>query len=511
MLRPPAGVSEDCRTFAYAVYDAVYNNTSPLVKLPEPVISLAVSGDGRTVAAATMDELYIIRGGSIAAALPIAAVRSIALSWDGLSMAYSTDSGIGVQRFKLADITAAGCPLPVRAQVGGFTYALPAVAYVPADASAVTPLPAQNGTLLCLPLSNSTPLLPHTVLQYRVLYAVLLGPPAQGPAWASGLAAFYAPSQIKVPADQPLGEVYLVLAGWIVNGTARAVPTASITLNIGGPTSVAPAYYLFYPREAVQGNVKYVVTSVTLFDASGMPVPFVNGSSLPSTPVYARVQYEAYSLLAWSIPGNSSTAWLRQGAAAVLTAPQVVDLGNGTRLVFQSWSNGATTPSITVGPGAYAAQYAVYYLVAFKGTNYTYSEWVPRGANVDPPNVRKEFDNGTVRIFIVGWTAPDGTQAQFPYTVVAPTNFTAVEKVEYFATVVDWDTRTSGWYPSGYELTPAQERRYLLWRFARWEPGPVIDAPGTYTAIYQIDPVALSLALLAAAGAAAAAAIYRRR
>jgi len=46
MLRPPAGVSEDCRTFAYAVYDAVYNNTSPLVKLPEPVISLAASGDG---------------------------------------------------------------------------------------------------------------------------------------------------------------------------------------------------------------------------------------------------------------------------------------------------------------------------------------------------------------------------------------------------------------------------------------------------------------------------------
>lgn len=178
-LRPPAGVSEDCRTFAYAVYDVIYNGTSPLVKLPEPVISLAVSGDGRTVAAATMDELYIIRGGSIAAALPIAAVRSIALSWDGLSMAYSTDSGIGVQRFKLADITAAGCPLPVRAQVGNFTYALPAAAYVPADASAVSPLPAQNGTLLCLPLSNSTPLLPRTVLQYRVLYAVRLGPPAR--------------------------------------------------------------------------------------------------------------------------------------------------------------------------------------------------------------------------------------------------------------------------------------------------------------------------------------------
>jgi hypothetical protein len=339
-LRPPAGASQDCRSFVYAVYDTLYNNTTPLVKLPLPVIAVAVSGDGRTVAAATMDALYIIRGGSVAAAIPAAAVRSIALSWDGLSMAYSTDSGVGVQRFKLVNMTAAGCPLPVRAQVGNFTYALPAVVYVPADASAVQPLPAQNGTLLCLPLSNSTQLLPNTVLQYRVLYAVKLSPLAQVPTWASGPVAYYAPSQIKVPADQPLGEVRLVLAGWIVNGTARAIPTESITLNIGGPTSAAPAYYLLYPREVVQRNVKYVVTSVTLFDASGMPILSANGSALPSAPAYARVQYEAYSLLAWTLPGNSSTAWLRQGAAAVLTAPQVVELDNGTRLVFQSWSNG---------------------------------------------------------------------------------------------------------------------------------------------------------------------------
>jgi hypothetical protein len=51
-LRPPAGASQDCRPFVYAVYDALYNNTTPLVKLPLPVIAAAVSGDGRTVAAA---------------------------------------------------------------------------------------------------------------------------------------------------------------------------------------------------------------------------------------------------------------------------------------------------------------------------------------------------------------------------------------------------------------------------------------------------------------------------
>ncbi len=34
MLRPPAGASQDCRSFVYAVYDTLYNNTTPLVKLP---------------------------------------------------------------------------------------------------------------------------------------------------------------------------------------------------------------------------------------------------------------------------------------------------------------------------------------------------------------------------------------------------------------------------------------------------------------------------------------------
>jgi hypothetical protein len=51
-LRPPAGASQDCRSFIYAVYDALYNNTMPFIKLLLPIVAVAVSGDGRTVAAA---------------------------------------------------------------------------------------------------------------------------------------------------------------------------------------------------------------------------------------------------------------------------------------------------------------------------------------------------------------------------------------------------------------------------------------------------------------------------
>jgi hypothetical protein len=54
MLKPPASASQDCRSFIYAVYDTLYNNTTPLIKFPLPVIAVAVSGDGRTVAAAVL-------------------------------------------------------------------------------------------------------------------------------------------------------------------------------------------------------------------------------------------------------------------------------------------------------------------------------------------------------------------------------------------------------------------------------------------------------------------------
>jgi hypothetical protein len=137
---------------------------------------VAVSGDGRTVAAATAERLYIIRGGMIAAELDAPMVRSIALSWDGLTLAYSSDSALAVQRFKLVNITAVGYHLPVKAQVDDFMYQLPAAVYVSADASAVQLLPAQNGTVLCQPASNSTPLLPTAVVQYRTPYAVRLSP-----------------------------------------------------------------------------------------------------------------------------------------------------------------------------------------------------------------------------------------------------------------------------------------------------------------------------------------------
>jgi hypothetical protein len=178
MLRPPAAASQDCRTFIYAVYDTLYNNTSPLVKLPP---ARDCSGGLRR----QEDDSYRHRGEAVhnprredrrGARRAGDALHSplMGLADAGLHIR----RGHGRQEVQARQHNRHGVPLPVRVRASGFTYSLPAVAYVPADTSALQPSPAQNGAVL--PASNSTPPLPKTIVQHRTLYAVRPGPPAQG-------------------------------------------------------------------------------------------------------------------------------------------------------------------------------------------------------------------------------------------------------------------------------------------------------------------------------------------
>jgi len=311
-----------------------------------------------------------------------------------------------------------------------------------------------------------------------------------------------------VPADPPLKEVKLVLADWEVNGTRRGFPLPGITLGISGPTKVRPIYRLEHLPEVAAGDVKYVVKSVTLFDKAGRPM-----TDIYDAPAYAKVAYEVRRVVAWEIPGNSSSVEVREGETATLRAPPELDYGNGTRLVFRQWSTGDRSLSITVGPGRYVALYDIYFMVEWKATNYTYAQWVMKGAKINAPKVSKVYDDGQTRVFVTGWTTPDNQSAQFPYAVNEPINFTAAERREHYVKIIVWDRREEGWYPEGYELQigDAEKRKWLLWQFKQWEPSPVVDAPGEYRAVYELDPLAVSVLALVVALMAGAAIALRRR
>jgi hypothetical protein len=167
--------------------------------------------------------------------------------------------------------------------------------------------------------------------------------------------------------------------------------------------------------------------------------------------------------VAWDIPGNSSSTEVREGETVSLKAPAEVDLGNGTRLVFKQWSTGDKSPTIFVGPGRYVAQYDVYFLVGWKATNYTYAQWTLRGAKINAPKVTKVYDDGQTRVFVAGWTTPDGQPVQFPYTVNAPVNFTAAERREHYARIIVWDRKEEGWYPHGYAAYSSEDIGPGVW------------------------------------------------
>jgi hypothetical protein len=76
-----------------------------------------------------------------------------------------------------------------------------------------------------------------------------------------------------------------------------------------------------------------------------------------------------------------------------------------------------------------------------------------------------------------------------------------------------WDRKEEGWYPEGYELTidETEKRKWLLWEFRQWEPWPVLDAPGEYRAVYEVDPLAVSVLAVVIALMVGAAVALRRR
>jgi hypothetical protein len=158
-----------------------------------------------------------------------------------------------------------------------------------------------------------------------------------------------------------------------------------------------------------------------------------------------------------------------------------------------------------VGPGTYTAQYVRQYLVTYTAPNYTYSVWAAEWSR--PPSVRppaKLYDDGVMRIYFQEWQ-------NLPERVTEPVNVTASVAREFRAVLrYPWGEEER-WVPEGYALLPPDRDRYnVFWKFAGWSPSSVVAAPGVYTAVYELDTLAVA-AVASVAVIAVATVIWLKR
>ncbi|MGC9171182.1 MAG: hypothetical protein ACP5HD_10665, partial [Thermoproteus sp.] len=499
-LTPPAAVSEN-GVLAFATYDALYWGGKWIPIRPGAAV-LAISGDGRVVAVGYLDKVYVYYDGRLAAEIPAQDPRSIALDYDGLVMAVQDDAGIHPYIFEVVNATVLGCPY-------GLLRAGAAIAYNVTGSTAVfvpkgqplVPLTVNGSGWICLPQQQA-----GNTFVYKMYYTVGVVPPAAGPPLAAGPTAYSAPLTAKVASN--IGDIKARLAGWLV-GNRTYPPLATLVVDIEGPTAVAPLYELEIVNSTVVGQTKMVLLGYTAYGPNGMPLAPYKGNVFIGLPAYVYAQYVNYSLfyvysLTPSGAPNETSVWLAPGATAYIETAASVDFGNGTRLVFLGWSDGVAAPARTVGPGAYIAVYKKQYLVNYTAPNFTRSVWVDAGAR--PPNVTAPallYDDGRTRIYFVSWNLPNA--------VNGPAKVTANVAYEYHVTLQYPWGEEDRWLPQGYLLETPPERYRLFWVFAGWSPSSAVNAPGVYTAVYQLDWTAIAAVAAAAAASIAGAVVWRRR
>jgi len=461
LARPPFASSQRC-DLVYAVNSTVYWR-GVRVEAGDTVTTVAVSGDGQTVAAGVISgKVFVWRGGVLAAVLNLTSVpRWLSLSYDGLTLAVETDAGVSVYRFEVKTLSPGQCPK---------------ARYVAGPAVYDVDKPTQ-----VLVLRGSEPKMADVDLGYGVckngvlFYKVKTN--ARGLNLTRGPTTYAADEERRVPVlNAPIREATLRFCCWRINGTVAYAPPV-ITLNINGPTEVWALYSVALPRTAEGGpGVLYVLRSYANFSSTGVPVR--------ENPDYIIATYDTYYLLAVDVLGNHTEKWLRPGERVRITAPAVVDYKNGTRAVFKRWSDGATQAAREVvvdGPLHVYAVYEVQYNVTFAAYNWSTSTWLPAGARAQPPTPPHVlYNDGQMKVVFIEWS-------NVPDRVTEPTIVEARTAVYYRVSLkLPWGVEER-WLPEGWALEQPPERHQALWVFRGWRPADRVYGPGVYEAVYELD------------------------
>jgi len=485
LAKPPFATSQRC-DLVYAVNSTVYWRGVRL-EAGDTVTTVAVSGDGSTAAAGVIGgRVAVWRSGALAAVLNLSSVpRSLALSYDGLTLAVETDAGVTVYRFMVKTLTPGLCP---RAR------------YVAGPAVYDVERPTQVLVLRGLEPRPVDLDLGYGVCKNGVLlYKVKTN--AKGLNLTRGPTTYAADEERRVPVlNAPVRETVLRFCCWRINGTVVYAPSV-ITVNVNGPTEVWALYSVELPKTVEGGpGVLYVLRSYVNFSAAGVPVR--------ENPDYIIATYDTYYLLAVDVLGNRTERWLKPGERVRVSAPPVVDFGNGTRAVFKRWNDGVAEAvrDVTVdGPLHLYAVYEVQYNVTFAAYNWSTSMWLPAGARAQPPTPPQVlYDDGEKRVVFVEWS-------DVPDKVTGPTVVEARTAVYYRVSLkLPWGVEEK-WLPEGWSLEAPPERRQALWVFKGWRPADRVYGPGVYEAVYELDYVLVASIAVSIGGVAAALAYWKRR
>jgi len=485
LARPPFSSSQKC-DLVYAVNSTVYWRGAWL-NAGDTVTTVAVSGDGATVAAGVIGgRVAVWRSGALAAVLNLTSVpRSLALSYDGLTLAVETDAGVAVYRFEVKTLAPGECP---RAR------------YVAGPAVYDVNKPTQVLVLRGIEPKPVDLDLGYGVCRNGVLY-YKVKTNAKGLNLTRGPTTYAAEEERKIPVlNAPIREAALRFCCWRINGTVVYAPPV-ITINVNGPTEVWALYSVDLPKTVEGGpGVLYVLRSYVNFSAAGAPVR--------ENPDYIIATYDTYYLIAVDVLGNHTERRLKPGERVRVAAPAVVDFGNGTRAAFKHWSDGAmqaTREVVVDGPLHLYAVYEVQYNVTFAAYNWSTSTWLPADARAQPPTPPHVlYDDGERRVVFVEWN-------NAPERVTGPTVVEANTAVYYRVSLkLPWGVEER-WLPEGWALEQPPERRQALWVFKGWRPADRVCGPGVYEAVYELDyALAASIAVLIG-GVAAALAYWKRR
>jgi hypothetical protein len=474
-------------------------------------------------------------------------VLSIASSFNGKVLAWQTLDGVKTLHATLVPYAVEAPPecLPAEAAVlagdVAYIYRLETSGtfLMPYGRVEVIPLYKYLKDARCRPIRNITltvfgsleePLNIVYVKEYKVEMSKFV----RGPQWASGAAYFYAEPSATIRAEGPAPSARLVLADWEINGRRLGASMPAVAVDVKSPTSVKALYRTVLPEYVqIDAGSRWRLVQAVVFNDFGEVIAAGKAPEVAEA-AFVRgiyvVQYLAKT--AWPAEVNGTQAlWADEGSLVVFKAPEAVDFGNGTRLVFRGWRGGGQNNTIALridSPLEFLPTYAKQYRITVRPPLTTSAEWADRGAAVvvrapqvvnETADVRYVFDKWVVNGRVNATLRGDAIQL----VVREPLNVTYTARRQYRVTFATrfGQAPPPMWVDEGsapaVQPTPADvwwPVPPVRWVFKRWVgPGGAayVYGPGVWEAQWELDPLPPAVAAGAAAGAVAVLWLRRKR